>query len=35
MRRVLPLLTVLCLGFAPAPVYRERPEPIKNDLQAL
>jgi hypothetical protein len=25
MRRVVPLLIVLCLGFAPAPVYRERP----------
>ena len=25
MRRVVPLLIVLCLGFAPAPVYREKP----------
>jgi uncharacterized protein (TIGR03067 family) len=27
MRRVVPLLIVLCLGFAPAPVYREKPIP--------
>jgi uncharacterized protein (TIGR03067 family) len=31
MRRVLPLLIVACLGFAPAPVYRGR----SADLQAM
>ena len=31
MRRILPLLTVLCLGFAPAPF----PRPIRGELKAL
>lgn len=30
MRRVVPLLIVLCLGFAPAPVYR--PNPAKDGM---
>jgi uncharacterized protein (TIGR03067 family) len=34
MRRVLPLLIVLCLGFAPAPVYREKPT-TPTGLKAL
>jgi uncharacterized protein (TIGR03067 family) len=35
MRRVLPLLIVLSLGFAPAPVYRGLPAPGKADLDAM
>jgi uncharacterized protein (TIGR03067 family) len=35
MRHVLPLLIVLSLGFAPAPVYREKRDPAKDDLKAL
>jgi hypothetical protein len=34
MRRVVPPLIVLCLGFAPAPVYRERPD-ARTDLEKL
>jgi uncharacterized protein (TIGR03067 family) len=35
MRRVVPLLIVLSLGFAPAPVYREKPVAATTDLKAL
>jgi uncharacterized protein (TIGR03067 family) len=35
MPRAVPLLVVLSVGFAPAPVYRERPDSIKVDLEAL
>ena len=35
MRRVVPLLIVLCLGFAPAPVYREKPGASKGDLEKM
>jgi uncharacterized protein (TIGR03067 family) len=35
MRRVVLLLIVLCLGFAPAPVYRERPGWLAADLKAM
>jgi uncharacterized protein (TIGR03067 family) len=35
MRRVLPLLIVLSLGFAPAPVYRGKPGGSKGDLQKM
>lgn len=34
MRRVVPLLIVLCLGFAPAPVYRERRD-TRTDLEKM
>jgi uncharacterized protein (TIGR03067 family) len=34
MRRVVPLLIVLSLGFAPAPVYRERPD-TRADLERM
>jgi uncharacterized protein (TIGR03067 family) len=35
MRRVLPLLAVLSLAFAPVPPYRPNPDPSKGDLQKL
>jgi uncharacterized protein (TIGR03067 family) len=35
MRRALPLLTLLCLAFAPAPPYRPKPDRSKEDLQKL
>jgi uncharacterized protein (TIGR03067 family) len=35
MRRVVPLLIVLSLGFAPAPVYRGKPGPAKDDLARM
>jgi uncharacterized protein (TIGR03067 family) len=35
MRRVLPLLIVLSLGFAPAPVYRESIDPNATGLKAM
>ena len=34
MRRVVPLLIVLCLGFAPAPVYREKRD-THTDLEKM
>jgi uncharacterized protein (TIGR03067 family) len=35
MRRVVPLLFVLSLGFAPAPVYREKPSANDNEMKKL
>jgi uncharacterized protein (TIGR03067 family) len=35
MRRVLPLLILLNLGLAPAPVFRGKPETSKDELKAL
>jgi uncharacterized protein (TIGR03067 family) len=35
MRRVVPIVVVLSLGFAPAPVYRERPGSRVDDLKAM
>jgi uncharacterized protein (TIGR03067 family) len=33
MRRVVPPLFVLCLGFAPAPVYREPPKATRGEFR--
>jgi hypothetical protein len=35
MRRALPPLIVLCLGFAPAPVYRGKPDASKGVLERM
>jgi hypothetical protein len=35
MRRVLPLLAVLMMGFAPVPPYRPKPRPAKPAVVAL
>jgi uncharacterized protein (TIGR03067 family) len=35
MRRVVPIVVVLSLGFAPAPVFRERPGSHSDDLKAM
>src|SRR4051812_25061488 len=35
MRRVLPLLVLLLMGFAPVPPYRPKPDTSKADLKAL
>jgi hypothetical protein len=35
MRRVVPLLAVLALAFAPVPPYRPMPDPSQEDLKKM
>ncbi len=35
MRRVLPMLVIMLVGFAPVPPYRPKPDPVRNDLKEM